>query len=302
MKYFIAAIAWLLSTSTFASSSLCNSSDSDCVNTSQWQFSVAIGIGELTNPLAGGDNIPLFVIPYVSYYRDRFFLENTTLGFTLLDKPKFDLSFIVEPNSEQAFFEQFHLRNIIAPGSYVATDGNIVDSPDGALEIPDDVTPPIEQREVTVDDIANRKWAIDSGLLGHWYINDSSKLSMQWLHDVSGVYRGHHAKVTYHYEFRAISKLPVNVRLIAGVHWKENALVDYYYGLRSSDEIDEQLYYQGRSVLNPFLGATLQYKLTDDWQLKASVKRQFLGAGITDSPLIRKDDVNYFFIGGVYAF
>lgn len=302
MKHIFVVIALLLSLSSLADEPLCESTDSDCISVEQWQFSVAIGAGVLTNPLAGGDNIPLLVIPYVSYYRDHFFIENTTVGYTFIDQPLFDVSVIVEPNVEQAFFERFHLRNIIAPGASLSASDKIVDSSEGNIEAPGDELTSGITVPVSIDDISKRDWAIDSGLLGHWYVGQHNKVSFQWLSDISGTYKGQHAKIAYHHNISLFAHNAAKLQLIGGLQWKDKSLVDYYYGIDGDDNVDESLHYQGRSTITPFFGITLNYNINDDWVFKASVKQQFLGSGITDSPLIEKGDVTYFFIGGIYVF
>ncbi|KAF7764725.1 outer membrane protein [Pseudoalteromonas citrea] len=295
MKYLFAMAALFFSLFCIAEEPLCQHNNDNCIGVGQWQVSVAVGAGVLTNPLSGGDNLPLLVVPYVSYYRDKFFLENTTMGYTFAESTDFDLSVITEPNTEQAFFERFHIRNLIAPGTYGTTEGNIVSESD--VTVP--VTP---ERVVSIDDIAKRRWALDSGLLGHWYLSENSKVSLQWLHDISGTYQGSHVKAAYHYQMKPLENVPIKLHLMAGVHWKDGSLVNYYYGLHERDGVDESLFYSGESVLTPVVGATINYKLSDDWVVKLSMKRQFLGSGIKNSPLIEKSHVTYLFVGGVYAF
>ena len=48
-------------------------------------MSVSLGIGSRSNPVMGESDIPLVVIPQISYYGKRFFLENLDLGVTLYE-------------------------------------------------------------------------------------------------------------------------------------------------------------------------------------------------------------------------
>jgi outer membrane protein len=295
LKTLFALAVLLFSSFGIAEESQCQQNDENCIGIGQWQFSVAVGAGVLTNPLSGGDDYPLLVVPYVSYYHDKFFLENTTVGYTFSESRNFDISFIVEPNTEQAFFERFHIRNLIAPEEFGVADGTITKEGDSN-------TPVSTGSLISVDDIAKRKWALDSGLLGHWYLNQNSQFALQWLNDISGTYQGSHINLAYQYKMKPLAGLPLRVQLTAGIHWKDNRLVNYYYGLSERDVIDESLFYTGESTFNLFFGTTLNYKLTDDWTLRVSAKRQFLGSGIKNSPLVEKSHVTYFFVGGVYAF
>lgn len=268
----------------------CSDTGNECIDINEWHFSVAIGVGTLTNPLHGGDHIPLLVVPFFSYYGERLFLENTTLGYTLLEEPSFDVSIILEPNADKAFFERSNLRNIISPEFL------------SSVSAVDNSEPKGEEKVITIDDIGKRQWAIDVGLLGHWYITPKSKITMQWLHDVTSRYSGHHAKVSVSHEMILPIQQPLKVRFEAGLHWKSQHLVDYYYGLSARDNVEEAHFYQGSSTLSSFASIAVNYQLTTDWQLKFSVKKQFMGSGITNSPLINSNDVTYVFLGGVYAF
>ena len=110
-----------------AEQSLCTDTNDECVAVGLWQISLAVGGGVLTNPVVGGDNIPLLVVPYVSYYNERFFLENTTIGYTFSDAPSFDLSAILELNGEQKYFNSLHAGNIIGVESASFNDSEVLD-------------------------------------------------------------------------------------------------------------------------------------------------------------------------------
>ena len=54
----------------------CKQPSAECVAVGGWNFSVALGAGVRTNPLVNGQGLPLVVVPQVSYYGERFFLDN----------------------------------------------------------------------------------------------------------------------------------------------------------------------------------------------------------------------------------
>ncbi|NOU50394.1 MipA/OmpV family protein [Pseudoalteromonas sp. JBTF-M23] len=300
MKQVLLAVSFMLTLQANAQS--CEPKSTECVAVGQWQFSVAIGAGVMTNPLFGGENIPLVVIPYISYYRDRFFWDNTTLGYTLSNTKHFDISVVIEPNAEQAYFERFHVRNLIAPESYFDASGTKVDSgilPDGTSSEGD--LSPITPR-ISIDDISKRKWTIDGGVLAHWYVNEGSKFTFSWLKDFKGVYKGQHSTLSYSQKVPLPEQLPAKLQLKLGAHWQSRQLVDYYYGLRSSDSKDPRLYYQGKSTVSPFVALAFNYRLSEKWQLKVSAKHKFLGSGISDSPLLKHHNTSSVFVGGLYEF
>ena len=82
----------------------CQGPTDDCVAIGRWNFSVALGAGVRTNPLVNGKDIPLIVIPQVSYYGKRFFIDNLDLGFTLIEKGSGDKKWVfdarIKPRSQ----------------------------------------------------------------------------------------------------------------------------------------------------------------------------------------------------------
>ncbi|WP_172971692.1 MipA/OmpV family protein [Pseudoalteromonas sp. A25] len=300
MKQLLLTLCFMLTLHANAQS--CEPVSTECIEVGQWQFGLAVGAGVLTNPLSGGGNIPLLVIPYVSYYRDRFFLDNTTLGYTFNSSRHFDVSIIVEPNAEQAYFERFHVRNLIAPDSFFAASGTEVDSgivPDGSLS-DNELSPTVPK--ISIDDISKRKWTIDAGVLAHWYVDDGAKFTVSWLKDLKGVYNGQHATLSYSQQIALPDDISAKLQLKLGAHWQSEQLVDYYYGLRSRDSKDRKLYYQGKSTLSPFIALAFNYRLNARWQFKVSAKHKFLGAGISDSPLVKHQHTSSIFVGGLYEF
>ncbi|OHU85114.1 MULTISPECIES: MipA/OmpV family protein [Pseudoalteromonas] len=284
----------------------CQPQGEDCIEVGQWQFAVAVGAGVMTNPLEGGDNIPLFILPYFSYYGDNFFVENTTVGYTFSHQRDFDLSFIVEPNVEQAFFERHHLRSIVAPEKYLDVNGMVVDNlPEAVPPTSDEDNPtktPSYKPKISIDEITSRDWTIDGGLLLHWYINDTSKLSASWLYDLGGVYKGQHATLTYSQQLPLPIEANAKLQLKVGAQWQSQQLVDYYYGLRTTDSSDPRLYYQGRSSLSPFASIAYNHRINKHWQLKFNIKHTWLADGISDSPLVTSSGSSSIFIGGLYEF
>jgi MipA family protein len=55
----------------------CKSPSGECVPVGGWNFSLALGAGVRTDPVEHEGTIPLVVIPHISYYGERFFLEPT---------------------------------------------------------------------------------------------------------------------------------------------------------------------------------------------------------------------------------
>ncbi|HET9395082.1 MAG TPA: hypothetical protein VFO36_03420, partial [Nitrospiraceae bacterium] len=65
--------------------SSCKAPSADCIAVGELDVSVSLGLGKRTNPISGNSDIPLVVVPHVSYYGKRFFLENFEVGYTLYE-------------------------------------------------------------------------------------------------------------------------------------------------------------------------------------------------------------------------
>ncbi|KZN44458.1 MipA/OmpV family protein [Pseudoalteromonas luteoviolacea] len=331
MKQFFILLS--LCCSLFAKDSIANCSENNeqCTEIGRWDFSVAVGAGVATNPVRGGDNVPLVVLPYINYYGDKFFFDNTTAGYTFVEQNKFDVSVITQLNTEQAYFERFHPSNILVKNSFTGESSNPVITPE-----PGDSNPPTSQpdsdgvnsdgdsgvtdgdndsnndkedpepnepaKSISLDTISKRDWALDGGILAHWYFENSSKLTLVWLHDVTNTYKGYHGSLDYSFVIPIQTDSPSRLKVKLGAEYKNKHLVDYYYGISLKDSQSQHHLYQGKATVNPYVGVAFNYKLNSNWQFKFSARHTWLGAGIKDSPLVDQSSSSNIFIGGLYEF
>ncbi|TMP37265.1 hypothetical protein CWB98_11075 [Pseudoalteromonas rubra] len=307
----------------------CDTQPENCIEVSQWQISVAVGAGIATNPLKDGEHSPLIVLPYVSYYADRFFLDNTAIGYTFIDQQSFDISWIAELNSEQAFFTRSRpgtlLRsNTLSPdiservelpqtrlpsdngGTNTDNEGNISQPQEvnSYVQVIDsDHTPEqIKLPSLTFEDLAKRKWAIDSGILAHWYVSEQHKLTIRLLHDIRGIYKGFHGSLGYSYKLPFGHPKYAQLQFKLGIDYKDSKLGSYYYGITDRDTELTHFHYNVGSTVNPYVGIAYNHKLTENWQFKFTAKHQWLGSSIANSPIIEEGYTTSVFIGGLYAF
>jgi outer membrane protein len=262
----------------------CSSDEENCVPVDQWQLSIAVGLGTLSNPLHGGNNIPLIVLPYIHYYGEQFFIENNVLGYSFYQSDSFIISGISQLNREKAFFTDWQPSHLFIPNSSESLIGSS------------------DEKPVNKSDVKKRDWAIDAGLQINWFINDLLEVKAQLLHDINNVYHGFNAHLGLQKTF-ALEQLP-NTRLSisAGANWQSAELADYYYGLHEDDDVDLFNLYQADAGIQPYFSFSLTHKINKNWQLKLLAKREFLDSNLTDSPLIEDDTITSAFIGVVYAF
>jgi len=95
----------------------------DCVPVGDWRISVGMGAGMRSNPLHQGEDIPLVLLPEVSYYGERFFLENLEMGFTLFEDRRHQFNLLLTPGYDQMYFNRWDPFNFTGNGGFFASAG-----------------------------------------------------------------------------------------------------------------------------------------------------------------------------------
>src|SRR5258708_38694626 len=110
--------AYVLAATTAASAASA-SSVRDCATDSQdwvvvgkWNVGLALGAGVRPNPLVHGQDLPLVVVPQISYYGKGFYIDNLDVGITAVDGESNPLSLIASPGYDRLFFYRSDLQNI----------------------------------------------------------------------------------------------------------------------------------------------------------------------------------------------
>jgi len=260
-------LAVLAPGASFAQSA-CSAPSPDCVVVGEWDLSVSLGIGERSNPIAQGSDIPLVVIPQLSYYGKRFFIDNLELGYTLLERGTHTLNVIATPGYDRVFFVRQDLQNFFITGA-----GGTVNAPTPEL------TRAVERPRHTTY-LVGPEWLFDVGRV-------TGQVST--LYEATGRHKG--------YEVRAAFATPLvqstsSLVLSAGLTWKSSQLVDYYYG------VDQ--FYRAGHALNPFVKLGFSRPLSERWSLNAFVHYEHLGDAIADSPIVVDGSVTTAFVGVIF--
>lgn len=261
----------LLSQSAVAQSP-CTTPGPDCAVVGKLNISLGLGVGARTNPVRGNSDLLLPVIPQISYYGERFFVENLELGYTLHEGKSHSLGLIAAPGYDRAFFFRSDLQNI-----FLSSAGNFVMADPGTIEA-DSQEFSVPRPRTTY--LAGPEWTFSYGeLIGQ----------LNLLREVTGRHQG--------YEVRAALAAPIidsdgTLVVSTGLTWKSSKLVRYYYGV-------EGLYEPG-SAVNPFLKLGYSLPLSDRWGFSAFVHYELLADSIADSPIISDSGVTTVFAGFVF--
>ena len=271
----------------------CEQITDSCAEVGEWKFSLAVGAGVYTNPLHGGGDIPLVLIPKVSYYGEKIFFENNALGYSFFDNDQFIISAITQLNHEKAYFTRWHPQNILIES---VSTGDVITPSEG------DPVDEDQYVEVDIKDVSNRRWAIDAGVQFNWFINQTTDLQVQVFHDINNVYNGLNGQIELTRVMR-IEPLPNTLKsLSVGTNINSKNLVDYYYGISQTSETSVDLNYQGKLSINPYFRLVLTHQFSERWRAKLNIKRIFLDDAMTNSPLVKDDYINTIFAGVSYDF
>jgi MipA family protein len=265
-----------------AGSEVCPGPDTDCAVVGKWNVSVALGAGEITNPLYNSENIPLVVIPHVSYYGKRFFLDDLDVGFTLFDGQSNNFSLIATPDYDRAYFYRTDPQNFFVTGlspagatEYTRLAGSTVELPS-----PSAVKLPTPARHFTY--LAGPEWTFKYG---------PATGQLDVLHEITDQDNGT--------EIRAGLGIPIlrikgTLAANLGVTWKSAAIVNYYYGMPGI--------YQPGSTLDPFAKLSYTIPLSTKWRFDAFYQYERLGNAIANSPIVAEHSVATMFVGAIYTF
>jgi outer membrane protein len=255
----------------------CKGPSQECVAIGHWNFSVALGAGLRTNPLANGKDIPLVVIPQLSYYGKRFFIDNLDFGFTLWERSGSTLNLIATPGYDRVYFYRSDLQNFFVgfPDAAEPMNPRIVNADTvGATQV--------SPRKPGITYLAGPEWTFKYGPL-------SGQLDL--LRDATGQNSGD--------EIRAALGMPLLkskgiLSANIGFTWKSAATVNYYYRV--------PILYSGSAAFDPFIKLGYTLPLSSKWRFNTFFEYERLGDGIADSPLVAEHSVATFFTGAIYTF
>ncbi len=248
----------------------CKTPSPDCVEVGDLEVSISLGYGTRTNPVVGRDDIPLFVLPQVSYYGKRFFLESLEPGVTLYESDAHTINLIASPGFDRVFFSRSDLQNVVVPFAAAPPGfGNAVAGRD------ENVAFPVGRRRTTY--LAGPEWM---------FRHDDFIGQVSALYEVTGRHKG--------YEVRAAVSAPLIQRkqslvVNAGLTFKSAQTVDYYYGVPDL--------YNPDGALSPFIKFNYSLPLSDRWTFTAFVHYEHLDGSIVDSPIVEDREVVTAFAG-----
>jgi len=263
----------------------CFQEDTQCVEEGQWNFAVSFGLGLRTNPLSKSSNIPLLILPEISYYQGNFFIENLDFGYRLMDTNDASVTLIATPSYDSVFFNRWDPGNLLVN---LSSFGG-VSSPtfDGTEQ---DIT-----TQINSDELNNRKFSYLGGFEYNMKFDDNL-LQLTALTDLTNTHSGKEIRFAWAHSFNSI------VSSTLGLTWKDKKLSNYYYGVEPDEIIDDRGAYDAGASVSPFVRITLNNPTSDNNSWRLSLEYQKLGKQIARSPILEDDYVVTFYVGKRFGF
>ncbi|WP_317931333.1 MipA/OmpV family protein [Halioxenophilus sp. WMMB6] len=280
---------WLCLTASVVSAG--SASDDIRSANSNWQLGLALGYGERSNPLLGGDNLPLVAVVDIAWYGDAFFFDNGDFGYTLRDDANITFNLVTRVNSERLFFENSNSLLVSFSNSGVVGNGT-------SSQVDDPNTPQDESSNYEEVKIPDRDYALDGGLElltdGQWGF-----LQLSALHDVTKKHNGYELALSlgrsgYWRRFTWTTS--------AGVNYRSPSLNNYYYGVLSSEASQLLPAYRADGGFNWQVSTLVRYYLSRSLSLGLVIEYQALSSAIADSPFVTDDYVTTGYAGLKFSF
>ena len=253
----------------------------------QWEFALSLGYGKVTTPLTNRDDLQGSVLPVISYYGERFFIENSFVGYSLIESDSWYLDFVGGLNDDGFFFKldgvnQFGWWDALG----IERGYNTIIEGEGPAYPPD-----------SYQDI-ERHLSYMAGASVSW-LTEIAELRLTLLTDISGVHHGQeqHLSLRKSYDYRQWQ-----FRWQVGALHKDQQINNYYYNLRPKELDQTESWFRLADSWQYFYAFTLQYQFDSNWAIQAFWQKNQLDEDLLISPLLAKDHYYSRFIGVRYSF
>jgi len=211
---------------------------------------------------------------------DNWFFDDFSFGYSLLETQDYYLDISTRFNDDGFFFELDGIDKLFAVGP-------ISESPTAPHYTPISLQP--IKRDLSY--LGGLAFGFQ-GVADIWF-------ELATLQDITDVHNGHEIQFN---AYRAMPLYQGMLALEAGINYKNDELIEYYYRVRKGEAISRLPQYDLQSSVNYHLKVNYEYPLSDDWSVDVKIKHTWLDSRLADSPMI--DQSGYFsgFAGIKYTF
>lgn len=272
--------------------------------TNEWQIAIALGYGQIESAVLGQEDFNLYLVPSVSYYGEKVFFDNGTLGYSLKETAAHSFSLVSEINPHIAQFYGSHPSNIFVINSMGSSESE--PSTGASNDSQDDGPPSFIQDVRTHLTLQQPDWSIDAGIQYNWFASNNSQIIGHYFIDVTGVHSGQRAAVSWAYT-QPLSGVKAwqknwSVSFNLGLEWLDKNTTQYYYGVDQRNTQFAYAYHQTDNALNHTVKISIQKALSKQLTLVALWKKQYFDSELANSPLIVNDAPTTYFMGVMYGF
>lgn len=253
-------------------------------------LSLAVGYGQYGNILHQGNATPLYLLPRVSYYRQRFYLENLDLGFNLWRHQGFSLDLTTKQSFDALLLRQDPLQDALLRGLVKSKKIFVMPTSSRLDQL---LTP------------ERRHFSYLSGI-SLFYNQHNWQLSSALQQDISGVHHGLEWQQKARYLWQ---QGPLSLAITAEYRYLSSDYSNYYFGVTDKDTVaistrQPQLrlyqYLPGAQWL-PAMRLETSYQLKDDTRLLLNWRREWLPTAYQHSLYFAKRQHDIWFAGVLWS-
>ncbi|NKF49660.1 MipA/OmpV family protein [Shewanella sp. WXL01] len=261
----------------------------NCIDIDRWDLALAIGLGSRSNPLSDYENIPVYVVPSIAYYGDNWFFDNGNLGYSLIESERFTINLATTYSDDSGFFNKWDPSNIFMLANGYQRSSVSASSAQQAEMV---------DKTIDFDELGDRNFTMLATIEG-FYFSRFGVLKAAIGHDMFNVHNGAQADFKWNYSI-AVDNWVFDTGVSAT--WKSEDLVDYYYGIRVTENTFWHQQYRASSAWNFGAELTARYLIATHWDALLALRYTKFAKAISDSPLLSDDYSSTYFVGMAYRF
>lgn len=144
----------------------------------------------------------------------------------------------------------------------------------------------------------DRDFSLDGGLAAQWTNRRIGQFELAASTDLLGRSHGEEVQLSYSALVRRFGWTFIPS---VAVQWQDEALIDYYYGVRAGEALPGRPAYRGDSAVTPQFLLLATHPLGERWNIYTYLGYSWLPSEITDSPIVDEDSQATVMLGVAYA-
>jgi len=235
----------------------------------QWNFSLLSGYAVIENPLKSKKNLDTYFLPTWSYYGEKLYIDNTTLGYSIIEEESFLFDIVGYLNDDGALFN---------------TGSDNWSFLDISSFIPSKI--PIRPGRTIEYSKIERDFSYMGGLTIQWP-NQWLQARLTYGKDISVGHNGEEITLSL-FNYYRYKPLNINLSWQVGATYKNKTLIEYYYQFKPKEvgHSFSNSFYKLDSAINVYAHIALTRPVTDSLDLVFSIKKTWLDSILLNTPMV----------------